>query len=391
MATSPKTFCLLTPRGRSAVATTQLHSSELQNDLAKLFLTGSGRPVRLKPNTPQFGFWNYGAEEKEGLVVCQIDDQTAEIHSHGGALAPRKIAESLIAIGYTELAHAEQNLKHDGPENDRRGNVWRSEIQMALSQASTRRTALALLELLNCVDEKLENLVRLLESDREAAVSALELALSHGEFGLHLTKPRSIVICGQPNVGKSSLINAVTGYARAIVHDSPGTTRDVVTEVTAFHGWPVELKDTAGIHDTDQTIENEGIRRARAELKGADVRIGMFDGSQPWSAADQNLLDELQPHIVVHNKSDQKLENAERPTGVWISALSGVGVENLIDLVVRQWAVEIPKSTIYPINNSQVNRIKTTLNAIQSDGMSADDETITKLLLSNSPNDNHEF
>ena len=205
------------------------------------------------------------------------------------------------------------------------------------------------------------------------------------------TKPRSIVICGQPNVGKSSLINAVTGYARAIVHDSPGTTRDVVTEVTAFHGWPVELKDTAGIHDTDQTIENEGIRRARAELKGADVRIGMFDGSQPWSAADQNLLDELQPHIVVHNKSDQKLENAERPTGVWISALSGVGVENLIDLVVRQWAVEIPKSTIYPINNSQVNRIKTTLNAIRSDGMSADDETITKLLLSNSPNDNHEF
>ena len=81
----------------------------------------------------------------------------------------------------------------------------------------------------------------------------------------------------------------------------------------------------------------------------------------------------------------------DRPTGIWISALSGAGVENLIDLVVRQWAVEFPKSTIYPINNSQVNRIKTTLNAIQSDGMSADDETIAKLLLSNSPNDNHEF
>ena len=64
-------------------------------------------------------------------------------------------------------------------------------------------------------------------------------------------------------------------------------------------------------------------------------------------------MDELQPQIVVHNKSDQKLENAERPAGVWISALSGAGVENLIDLIVRQWAVEIPKSTIYPINNSQ--------------------------------------
>ena len=391
MAVSPKTFCLLTPRGRSAVATTQLHSNELQNDLAELFLTGSGRPVRLKLNTPQFGFWSYGAEEKEGLVVCQIDDQTAEIHSHGGALAPKRIAESLTAIGYTELAHAAQNLRHDGLAKGRQGNGWRSEIQLALSQASTRRTALALLELLNCVEQKLEELVRLIESDRAAAVAALNLMLSHSEFGLHLTKPRSIVICGQPNVGKSSLINAVTGYARAIVHDSPGTTRDVVTEVTAFHGWPVELKDTAGIHDTDQTIENEGIRRARAELKDADVRIGMFDGSQPWSDTDQNLMDELQPQIVVHNKSDQKLENAERPAGVWISALSGAGVENLIDLIVRQWAVEIPKSTIYPINNSQVNRIKAALSAIQSQGVNAGDEAVAKLLLSNSPNNNDEF
>ena len=123
MAVSPKTFCLLTPRGRSAVATTQLHSNELQNDLAELFLTASGRPVKLKLNAPQFGFWNYGAEEREGLVVCQIDDQTAEIHSHGGELAPKKIAESLTAIGYTELAHVAQNLKRDGQEKNRPVNV----------------------------------------------------------------------------------------------------------------------------------------------------------------------------------------------------------------------------------------------------------------------------
>ena len=362
-----KSFCLLTPPGRSAVATTKLHSHELQTDLAKLFLSHSGRPVKLKLSRPQFGFWSYVSGEKEGLVVCQLDDQTAEVHSHGGELAPKLIAQSLSKIGYSELTQYEQIQKQPSEVN-----VWRAEIQLALSQATTRKTALVLLTLLNCVDEKLEELIGQIRSDRAAAINSLERALAYREFGLHLTKNRSVVICGQPNVGKSSLINAVSGFARAIVHDSPGTTRDVVTEVTAFHGWPVELTDTAGIRNTDQQIESEGVRRAREELQTADVRVGMFDGSQPWSTADQELLDELNPQIVVHNKSDQQVVDPARPEGIWISALNGTGVENLIDSIVRLWADEIPTSELFPISESQAIRLKAALSEIRTSENPAD-------------------
>ena len=357
-----KSFCLLTPTGRSAVATTKLHSHELQTDLAKLFLTGSGSSVKLNLNRPQFGFWKYASGEKEGLVVCQLDEQTAEVHSHGGELAPKLIAQSLATIGYTELSRDAEILNQQ-PD----GNIWRTEIQLALSQATTRKTALALLELLNSVDENLEKLGGQIRSDRGAAITSLERALSHLEFGLHLTRNRSVVIFGQPNVGKSSLINAVSGFARAIVHDSPGTTRDVVTEATAFHGWPVELTDTAGIRATDQHIESEGVRRAREELQNADVRVGMFNGSQRWSTADQKLLDELNPQVVVHNKSDQQVVDPARPEGIWISALNGTGVENLIDMIVSLWANEIPKSELFPINESQVSRLEAALRMVRSD------------------------
>ena len=373
---SQKTFYLLTPAGRSAVATTRICSGELQEDLAKLFLTQSGRPVNLKLRKPQFGFWRYTSGNREGLVTCLLDQNTAEIHSHGGELAPQLIAQSLLAIGYSQSTQ-ERNLHQDS-----NGHVWRSEVQLALSNAATRKTALALLELSNCVAEKLEELGKLITTDRSAAVACLQRALSFREFGLRLTSCWSIVICGQPNVGKSSLINTVSGFARAIVHDSPGTTRDVVAEVTAFQGWPVELKDTAGIRFTDEKIESEGVRRAREEFQKADLKIGMFDGSQPWSDGDQQLLDELNPDVIVHNKSDQRATEAKgsnRPEGVWISALTGEGVAELIDSLITQRVGQIPRSELFPINSAQVSRMESALQTLEK--KNASDEVVLRALL----------
>ena len=98
-----------------------------------------------------------------------------------------------------------------------------------------------------------------------------------------------MVIAGPPNVGKSSLINALLGFQRAIVFDLPGTTRDVVTAVTALDGWPVELSDTAGLRSSDDPLELAGIEQAHRQAAAADCLLLVFDASQPWSARESAI------------------------------------------------------------------------------------------------------
>ena len=87
-------------------------------------------------------------------------------------------------------------------------------------------------------------------ADLQAAAARIREWLAWEDFGLHLTRPWNVVLAGRPNVGKSSLINALLGYTRSIVFDQPGTTRDVVTAATAIDGWPIELSDTAGLRES---------------------------------------------------------------------------------------------------------------------------------------------
>src|SRR5690606_27241148 len=114
--------------------------------------------------------------------------------------------------------------------------------------------------------------IRLLATRPPAQASA-EIAdlLQTGQTARHLLTPWQVVLCGRPNVGKSSLINALVGYERTVVFDQPGTTRDVVSVETAIHGWPVIFSDTAGLRETESELEAAGIARARARLKQADL------------------------------------------------------------------------------------------------------------------------
>src|SRR5207244_10480135 len=147
----------------------------------------------------------------------------------------------------------------------------------------------------------------LAQGDVPAATKTIEQLLAQADIGLHLTKPWKVVIAGPPNAGKSSLMNAILGYERAIVWREPGTTRDVLTATTAIDGWPVELIDTAGLREASDPLEAEGVARAENAVSAADLLIFVADTSAPW---DDRLYQQLKCAtrrrlpLVVHNKCD---------------------------------------------------------------------------------------
>jgi tRNA modification GTPase len=165
----------------------------------------------------------------------------------------------------------------------------------------------------------------------------------------------SVVISGKPNAGKSSLLNALTGYEAAIVTDVPGTTRDVLRERIHIDGLPVHVVDTAGLRDTSDVVEVEGVRRARGEIERADVVLHVVDSSDPPAASDLArdiaALPADVPVIQVWNKLDLLVRAPERasvsdrtgrpdtapvaaipaqgPNVVQISAKTGAGIDDL--------------------------------------------------------------
>lgn len=136
-------------------------------------------------------------------------------------------------------------------------------------------------------------------------LSALDALLADGRRGRLIREGRLVVIAGRPNVGKSSLFNALVGSGRAIVTPVAGTTRDVLTETVDIDGVPITLVDTAGVRAALDEIEAEGVRRAHEAFQVAALTLVVLDGSQPLTDEDRAILDVVrEPRIIVANKSD---------------------------------------------------------------------------------------
>lgn len=186
-------------------------------------------------------------------------------------------------------------------------------------------------ELLHEVQSTLEKLSRLVESYQEGRV---------------LREGIAVAIVGRPNVGKSSLLNALLRTDRAIVTPFPGTTRDVLEETLNIRGVPVRLLDTAGIRETTDLVEQEGVRRSRAAMEQADLLLVLLDGSVPLEPEDRVLLSSGHDKKValVINKTDlqrgissedlQALrQTVTADATVWISARTGAGLDDLRDAI----------------------------------------------------------
>ncbi len=172
----------------------------------------------------------------------------------------------------------------------------------------------------------------------EKSLSMLNLLLKKAEAGRVLDQNPSIVIAGLPNVGKSCLINYLSGFDSAIVSSAPGTTRDIIRESVLLDGFAVTLFDTAGIRETTNAIEKEGVERTYKTLGVADIVLYVIDNSQAQNEDGSLLSGRLSSGvkvITVRNKIDLYKEEvpADSESEVFVSVKTGVGMDRLVEKV----------------------------------------------------------
>jgi tRNA modification GTPase len=161
-------------------------------------------------------------------------------------------------------------------------------------------------------------------------IEELDALLAAASRGRLIRDGATVVIAGRPNVGKSSLFNALLGQARAIVTDAPGTTRDLVTETCDLDGLKVTLVDTAGLRESRDPAEQEGVVRGTRAREVAELVVVVLDGSEPLTVADEVILGSPTKagRLIVANKSDRAAAWT-RPDALPVSAVTGSGVEML--------------------------------------------------------------
>jgi len=357
--------CMLTPPGRGAVATIAAAGAGAAAAIDHFFCTSAAAaPSGLVVGRICYGRWASASGEE--IVVCRKAADQFEIHCHGGASAPRTLLDDLSSRGGRLVdwrawlaIQAHDTIEHDA--------------LVALTFARSERTANILLEQWHgaLAQELRAALAGCTRQDVAAASKRLRALAHRGSLGWHLTQPYQVVLTGRPNVGKSSLINALVGYERAIVLDAPGTTRDVVTAETAIDGWPVALSDTAGLRPSSDPLEDAGVQRARDRLAASDLVILVLDASLPPSIEDGLLRAEFPTALVVENKcdlrpSDSGSRTSPDSTTLETSALTGEGVGDLLRAIGRRLVAEPPAAgAAVPFTSLQVRAINEAIILLQ--------------------------
>jgi tRNA modification GTPase len=297
----------LTPAGRGAVAVIGIHGPLADTVLARHFQRPDRGLTSFDPghpdNTPLrrilYGTWQSSAEHtgpREDIVLTRLETHW-ELGCHGGAIAAASILRDLNAAGL-ETTSWQEWLAITSK------NRLQASAAVALAAAQSSPAALALLRAAPLTEQTLRDLLALHDSEMRAKqLAKLEALIQTARWAKRLTSPWHIVLAGLPNAGKSSLLNALVGYERAIVFEQPGTTRDVVTAAAAYEGWRWELRDTAGLRATDDSLEAQGIERTTAMLAASDITVLVIDGTRPWQESAE--LRRAYPHaIMVRNKCD---------------------------------------------------------------------------------------
>lgn len=351
-----------TPVGRGGIAIVRVSGARALEFLLALF-TPAEHCV-LESHRLYYGHLEYaGVLIDECMAVFMkaprsyTREDVAELHLHGGDFASARALDALFTLGARPAEPGEFTRR---AFLNGRIDLSSAEAVMSLINANGEQAARAALRLMAggtsaFVRDAQQRLLDLLagvaaaidypeevdgdESARDIGWKAQELAQSllsacDERVARLLEAGMEVAICGRPNVGKSSLLNALLMEDRAIVTPLPGTTRDVVRGSILLGGLRINLSDTAGIRDSDEPVEKIGIARALDAMAGADVTLVALDSSVPLTAEDHALLARAQkyPHEIILCKCD--LPPAfSFPGALRISAASGSGLEQLRTLL----------------------------------------------------------
>jgi tRNA modification GTPase len=284
-------------------------------------------------------------------------EDVVEINCHGGMVPLWRTMSLLVAAGARQAEPGEftkrafLNGRIDLAQAEAVMDIIRAKTGLAL-QAANEQLQGGLSSEISILRDRLISIIASVEAgidfpediEGEAGktlgeevsrlLDGIDGLLASASFGRILRDGFATAIVGRPNVGKSSLLNALLRQDRAIVTEVPGTTRDVLEEYLNVDGVPLRILDTAGIRHSRDVVEQEGIRRSLAAMGSADIVLVVLDGSQPLIPEDRLVLDKVNGKnaIVVINKSDlpRKLEADGQPvTRVAVSCRTGAGLEDL--------------------------------------------------------------
>lgn len=360
-----------TPPGEGGVAIIRISGKEALNVAAKVF---SGPVHTYATHTAHYGqIVNAAGEHVDDVLILVMKgrrsftgEDTVEIHCHGGGLITRRVLEVVLQAGaraampgeFTfkafingkmDLAQAEAVQELICAKNERALDAAESQLKGALSQKISgfqKELTLiaAILEAwIDFPEEGLEfaTMDEVCDQLKEACAKMEELAATFHD-GRILHDGITLCLIGSPNVGKSSLMNALLDKDRAIVSHVPGTTRDVLEDHLRLNGLNVKLVDTAGIRFSHDEIEQEGIRRSKAAMQDADLILFVLDAHKGLSEEEQWIIEQSPPAktIAIWNKTDlphSALPEIPFPHQAKISAKERKGLEELhkkIDAVV---------------------------------------------------------
>jgi tRNA modification GTPase len=384
-----------TPPGEGGVAIVRLSGPDAERIAREIFFRSGGKDGTLRSHTLHRGSIRdprTGALVDEALAVLMrrpksyTGEDVVEFHCHGGQLVTRRVLELALARGArqaepgeftqraflngrVDLAQAEAVLDLTQARTETGMRLALEQMHGGLSQwvATLREELLDILaEVEAAIDFSEEEIEHVPQRKLLAQIDALKdriagIVASYEWGRLHREGAR-VCIAGRPNVGKSSLLNALLGAERVIVTPVPGTTRDVIEESVNLGGLPVALWDTAGIRDTDNPIERAGIDFTRRHLDAADAALVVFDSSETHTAEDEALMRAVRGKkgLLVLNKNDLPgrldrswlAEAAPDKAIVSVSAKRGAGLDELKE-TLRELLLAAPAEPAIVLTNAR--------------------------------------
>jgi tRNA modification GTPase len=362
---------IATPPGEGGVGIIRISGNEAVHIASKIF---SGPVKTYKSHTAHYGYVRdaKGNRIDSALLLVMLGErsftgeETVEIHCHGGSLITRRVLDTVLEAGAraafpgefsfrafmngkVDLTQAEAIQELISAKNERALFAAENQLEGGLSKkiqgfkSSLTQTAAIIEAWVDFPEEGLEfATMEELCQDLESHCQDMEKLYLTFHEGRILHEGISLCLVGSPNVGKSSLMNALLERERAIVSHIPGTTRDVLEDHIRLNGLNFKLIDTAGIRDTTEIIEQEGIRRTKEAMSSADLTLFVLDAHKGLDHFDRMVLKEIDPRksIAIWNKIDlthNDLPDLGIAHTVFLSAKFGKGIDALkkeIDAVI---------------------------------------------------------